>query len=54
MLPDDARRLKRALQLLAGFLLGCVAAALAVSALGDWAWSLPVALSGVAVALVRA
>jgi uncharacterized membrane protein YoaK (UPF0700 family) len=37
LLPDDARRLKRALQLLAGFLVGCIMAAWAVSVLGDWA-----------------
>jgi uncharacterized membrane protein YoaK (UPF0700 family) len=35
LLPDDARRLKRALQLLAGFLVGCIMAAWAVSVLGD-------------------
>src|SRR5262249_33667258 len=43
--PDDARRLKNALYLLSGFLLGCIVSAVAVSALGDWAWSLPVAVS---------
>jgi uncharacterized membrane protein YoaK (UPF0700 family) len=53
LLPDDARRLKRALQLLAGFLVGCIMAAWAVSVLGDWAWSSPVAVSGVALACVR-
>jgi uncharacterized membrane protein YoaK (UPF0700 family) len=50
LLPDDARRLKRALQLLAGFLVGCVVAAAALSVLGDWAWSLPLVVSGVALA----
>jgi uncharacterized membrane protein YoaK (UPF0700 family) len=48
LLPVDAGRLQRSLHLLAGFLGGCVVAAYAVSVLGDWAWVLPVALSGVA------
>jgi hypothetical protein len=47
----DAGRLKKSLSLLLGFLLGCVLAAAAVSLLGDWAWSLPVALAGAALAL---
>jgi uncharacterized membrane protein YoaK (UPF0700 family) len=42
---------KRSLHLLIGFLVGCVVAAAAVSLLGDWAWSFPVVLAGVAVAL---
>src|SRR5712672_746270 len=41
----DAGRLKRSLHLLCGFLVGCVVAAAAVSTLGDWAWSFPVALA---------
>lgn len=48
LLPDDARRLKRALQLLLGFLVGCIIAAATVSMLGDWTWSLPVVVAGVA------
>ena len=48
LLPVDADRLKRSLHLLLGFLLGCIVAAYAVSVLGDWAWLLPVALSGAA------
>ena len=51
LLPVDAGRLKRSLQLLFGFLVGCVVSASAVSVLGDWAWSLPVVLSGVAIAI---
>ena len=43
-------RLRRSFDLLIGFLVGCVAGAAAVSLLGDWAWSLPVVLAGVAVA----
>ena len=51
LMPVDAGRLKRSLQLLFGFLLGCAVSASAVSVLGDWAWSLPVVLSGVAIAI---
>jgi hypothetical protein len=50
----DASRLKRSLCLLVGFLLGCVVAAVAVSTLRDWAWTLPVVLSGAAIALLVA
>jgi uncharacterized membrane protein YoaK (UPF0700 family) len=53
LLPDDARRLKRASQLLLGFLVGCIIAAVAVSQLGDWTWSLPVMVSGAALACGR-
>ncbi len=51
LLPVDSRRLKRSLHLLFGFLLGCLLAASAVSVLGDWAWSFPVALAAVAIAI---
>ncbi len=51
LLPVDAGRLKRSLHLLFGFLLGCVVSASAVFMLGDWAWSLPVALAAVAIAI---
>jgi uncharacterized membrane protein YoaK (UPF0700 family) len=51
LLPGDADRLKQSLYLLGGFLLGCIVAAAAVSALGDWAWTLPVALAGGALAV---
>jgi uncharacterized membrane protein YoaK (UPF0700 family) len=47
----DNGRLKRSLHLLIGFLVGCLVAAAALSLLGDWAWSLPVALAAVAVAI---
>jgi uncharacterized membrane protein YoaK (UPF0700 family) len=49
LLPVDAGRLRRSLHLLLGFLLGCVLGAAAVSQLGDWAWSFPVALAAVAI-----
>src|SRR5258707_3720195 len=51
LLPLDAGLLKRSLHLLFGFLLGCVVSASAVFMLGDWAWSLPVALAAVGVSL---
>ena len=49
LMPADAGRLKRSLHLLFGFIGGCIVAAAAVSLLGDWAWSFPVVLGGVAV-----
>jgi len=45
----DTERLKSSLSLLVGFLLGCLVAAVAVSILADWAWSLPVALAALAI-----
>lgn len=47
----DAGRLRRSLRLLLGFFVGCVVAAAAISLIGDWAWSFPVALAAAAVAL---
>jgi hypothetical protein len=46
-------RLRKTVRVLVGFFAGCVVGAVAVSSLADWAWSLPVALAGVAVALPR-
>jgi uncharacterized membrane protein YoaK (UPF0700 family) len=46
---DANARLKKTLKLLGGFFSGCVAGAAAVSVVGDWAWSLPVALAGAVV-----
>jgi len=51
LMAGAPERLKGSLHLLIGFFGGCVVAAAAVSLLGDWAWSFPVALAGVAVAL---
>jgi Fumarase C C-terminus len=51
LIAVDAGRLKRSLHLLFGFLVGCVVAAAAVSTLGDWAWSFPVVLAAVAIAV---
>jgi hypothetical protein len=50
----DRMREWGSLHLLVGFLLGCAVAAVAVSTLRDWAWSLPVVLSGAAIALSAA
>ena len=51
LMAGDAERLRGSCHLLIGFLGGCVVAAAAVSLLGDWAWSFPVALAGMAVTL---
>jgi uncharacterized membrane protein YoaK (UPF0700 family) len=51
LMPADAGRLKRSVYLLVGFLVGCVVAAAAISVLGDWAWSLPVALAALTIGL---
>lgn len=51
LMTVDPGRLKRSLYLLFGFLAGCVIATAGVVMLSDWAWSLPAALAGVAVAL---
>jgi uncharacterized membrane protein YoaK (UPF0700 family) len=49
--PNDLARLKATLSLLIGFLCGCVVAAIAVASVGDWAWSFPVVLAGLAAAM---
>jgi uncharacterized membrane protein YoaK (UPF0700 family) len=49
LMNADGGRLTRSLYLLFGFLLGCVVAAMALSTMGEWAWSLPTALAAVAV-----
>jgi len=48
LMAGDTERLRSSLPLLFGFFGGCVAAAAAVTYLGDWAWAFPVALAGVA------
>jgi uncharacterized membrane protein YoaK (UPF0700 family) len=50
LMSADGGRLKRSLQLLFGFLLGCIIAAMAISTIGEWAWSLPAALAALVVA----
>jgi uncharacterized membrane protein YoaK (UPF0700 family) len=52
LMEGAQERLKKTLELVIGFFAGCIAGATAVSWLGVWAWSLPVVLAGVAVALV--
>jgi uncharacterized membrane protein YoaK (UPF0700 family) len=49
LMSADGGRLRRSLYLLFGFLLGCVVAAMAISTMGEWAWSLPVALAAIVV-----
>ena len=51
LMESDSRRLSGALHLLVGFFVGCVLATFALTYLGDWAWSLPAALSALAVKL---
>ncbi len=48
---ETAERLRTTLHLLIGFLVGCVVAAVAVPLLGEWAWSLPAVLAGLAAIL---
>jgi uncharacterized membrane protein YoaK (UPF0700 family) len=45
------QRLKKTVELLIGFCTGSIVGAAAVSWLGPWAWSLPVALAGLAMVL---
>ncbi|QLH71187.1 YoaK family protein [Rhodopseudomonas palustris] len=45
LMSADDGRLKQALRLLAGFVVGCVIAALAMPLMGDWVWALPTALA---------
>jgi uncharacterized membrane protein YoaK (UPF0700 family) len=50
-MAGDTERLISSLPLLIGFFGGCLVAAAAVTYLGDWAWSFPVVLAGIAIAL---
>jgi uncharacterized membrane protein YoaK (UPF0700 family) len=51
-LIDGAREhLRKTVELVVGFCSGCVVGAAALSWLGPWAWSLPLALAGLAMAL---
>jgi uncharacterized membrane protein YoaK (UPF0700 family) len=49
----DNGRPTRSLELIGCFFAGCLAGAAACSWIGEWAWSLPVALAGVALAISR-
>ena len=51
VMAADAKRMTGSLILLAGFLVGCLVAAAVVSVMADWAWSLPLALAAMAIAL---
>lgn len=51
LMESNNKRLRGALHLLVGFFVGCVLATAALMYWGDWAWSLPAALAGAAVAL---
>lgn len=51
LLPGSGERLRKTLPLVGGFLMGCILGACAVSWFGNWAWSLPVVLAGVALVL---
>ena len=51
LMESNSKRLRGALHLLVGFFGGCVIATAALMYLGDWAWLLPAALAGAAVAL---
>ena len=53
LMENAAEQLRTALKIVGGFFAGCIAGAAAVSWLGNWCWSLPAALAGVAVALGR-
>ena len=51
LLPVDRERLKSSLRLLVGFLAGCLIAAVGVSFMGDWTWSIPTLLAAFAIAV---
>jgi uncharacterized membrane protein YoaK (UPF0700 family) len=51
LMPADRERLKSSMRLLIGFLIGCIVAAVAISVLGDWAWSIPTVLAAFAIAV---
>jgi uncharacterized membrane protein YoaK (UPF0700 family) len=46
--PTDLARLKATLNLVVGFFGGCIVAGIGVAYFGDWAWSFPVVLAGIA------
>jgi len=51
LLQGPGQRLRKTLPLVGGFFMGCLLGASAVSWLGNWGWSVPVALAVVALAL---
>jgi uncharacterized membrane protein YoaK (UPF0700 family) len=50
VLEGASQRLRTLLPVVIGFFGGCIVAAVAVAFMGDWVWSLPTVLAGVAVA----
>jgi uncharacterized membrane protein YoaK (UPF0700 family) len=52
LIQGARERLEKTLELIIGFLAGCVVGAAAVPWLRDWAWLLPVVLAGAAMVLV--
>lgn len=51
LMQGSRERLRKTLPLVIGFFVGCMAGAGAISRFGEWAWSFPAALAGLAVAL---
>jgi uncharacterized membrane protein YoaK (UPF0700 family) len=51
LMADARQQLRKAIQVVVGFFVGCLIGAGAVAWLADWAWSLPALLAGVALAL---
>jgi len=51
LIADSRDQLRKVLQVVVGFFVGCMLGAGAVSWFGDWAWCLPVILAGVALGL---
>ena len=51
LMANSGAQLKAAIRQVIGFFLGCLLGAEAVSHLGDWAWTLPVIMSAVALAV---
>jgi uncharacterized membrane protein YoaK (UPF0700 family) len=54
LIEGAQERLRKTLELLVGFCVGCITGAAAVSWMGAWAWLLPVALAGGSLAMVPA
>ena len=50
LMAQSSDCVKRSALLLAGFLVGCIVAAVAIRLLRDWAWCLPAALATAVVA----
>jgi uncharacterized membrane protein YoaK (UPF0700 family) len=53
VMAEARTQLKKTVRLVIGFFAGCLVGAAAVSWLGEWAWSLPVLLAGIAIAVPK-